>query len=405
MKGLSTWMADHDRALAKLELGSVIALPLLFLLMALVKAQPFVDDTPILIGPNGDLVPGGGDDWFWYKIHAVKIVKEGLAEASFGKYIYTNHGFLYNYFVAGIFKIFGENTSFVYVAQTFLVGLTVPVLYLLIRGRVSRIAAITFIVLAGFQLYVDYFRSLSFLLMSENLFMSLFAVTFCAYGWAFARRSHVGALIAGILLGLTVLSRMSALVAALGVIVVGAAYFRFNRVPVRRTMNLAVAVGFVLAMSLFPLREYFATGQPDIDIFLVKHGWDVPPANLLEWPAYYAARWLFVLGIPQFQAIYDPGIISYRLRPHWTAAWLALIGYFITRFTWRRIPELWEVSMFVFLGLYISAYTFVSTIENYGGRSISVALPLVAVFAALFVNDLFGGRLPPRGERISAPAR
>ncbi len=408
MTRLRAWQAAHERALARLELGLVVAMPLLFLVAALIKAHPFVDDTPLLVSPTGELLPGNGDDWFSYKIHAINILRGGLAEPAIGKYVFTVHGFLYNYFVAGIFAIFGVNTSVVYVVQTALVGASPSILYAairLIRGRIPHLAAIAFILVAAGQLYIDYFRYLSFFLMSENLFLFLFSVTFLAYAWAFGRRSHAGAVAAGILLGLTVLSRISANVAALGVIAVAPAYFLFyRRGSARLTMTLALAAGFLLAMSLFPLREYAATGQPDLDVFLVKHGWDTPPAELSEWPGYYGARWLFVFGIPQWLAVYDPGIIDYRVRPHWMVECVGVIGYLVTRFTWRRVPDLREFVMLTFLTLYLSAYVFVSTIENYGGRSISVALPLAAVFGAFLLCELLGDPIPKRSGPVGAGA-
>lgn len=395
---LRAWLVDHEGFLVRLELGLAICIPLLFLLLAVLRARPFVDDTPILIGPHGELLPGNGDDWFTYKIHALNILSGGLAEPNFGRFVFTVHGFLYNYFVAGIFKVSGVNTSYVYVIQTFLVGSSPSILYVtarLVRFRFAHLAAIAFFLLASAQLYIDYFRYLSFLLMSENLFLPLFAVSLCAYAWAFRRRSRIGAFVAGILLGLTVLSRLSDFYPALGVLLVAPAYFLLKRrLAPPLSLSVAITIGFALAMALFPLREYVATGTPDVDVFLVKHGFDTPPAQLVEWPAYYGARLAFVFGIPQWLAVYDRGIADFRVHPHWIVIWLGVIGYLASRLRWRRLPDLAELTMLVFLGLYTGAYTFVGALENYGGRSVSVILPLAAVFGAFLLDDLIRNRVP-----------
>jgi 4-amino-4-deoxy-L-arabinose transferase-like glycosyltransferase len=404
---VGVWLATHDHLLARLESGLVIATPLLFLLLALIKAYPFVDDIPLLTGPKGELLPAGGDDWYTYKIHAIKILNEGLAEPSFGSYVRTVHGFLYNYFVAAIFAIAGVNTSIVYVVQTFLIGGSVSLLYLtvrLIRGRLPPIAAIALIVTAAAQLLIDYYRSLSFLLLSESLFLFLVSVTFFLYAWAYQQHGQAAAFVAGIALGLTVLSRTSALTAALGVIAVGFLYARADRRAAPLALSALLVAGFLLAMSLLPLREYAATGQPSLALITDPGGIDPPPSQLSEWPGHYASRLLYVFGFPQWLAVYDPAISVYRPRLYWSVIWIGVLAYIVSRFLWRRLPDIREGAMLVFLVLFISAHTFLSVPQNYGGRYISVGLPLAAVFGALFLAELLShGNRDRRAPAVPGP--
>jgi len=380
------WLAAHDRALGRWERALAVAIPVVFLGLAIVRAWPFVDDVP--------LDRFVGDDWWTYKTYGHTILREGLAMPSVGPYVAKVHGFLYSYFVAGVFAIFGENTAFVYILQSFMVGASVSLLYLPLRERLSHAGAIGFLVAASVLMYIDFFRSLSFLLLSESLYVFLLSVFLVAYLAAFKRGSHVTAFVAGIVLGLAVLSRTSALAAAFGVLGAGVAYVLLRRGSARPTVALALAAGFAASMGLLPLREYAATGRAEFDLITHTADWIKPPTEPLAFAEFFARRVLFTLGFTSF--LTD----EYRFRPHWFLIWIGFFGWAVSRFWWRRAPDFREVATVVFLALYFGPIIFFADPVNYGGRYISVGLPFALMLATAVVDDLLFPSLGrSRGDR------
>src|ERR1044072_9386128 len=80
-----------------------------FLALALYRAFPFID--------NVNASTSAGDDWLLYKQYAISILHDGLLiPARQGTY-YEPAGFIYNYFVAAVFALAGENSTYVYLLQ------------------------------------------------------------------------------------------------------------------------------------------------------------------------------------------------------------------------------------------------------------------------------------------------
>ena len=342
------------------------SLPILFLLIAIAQAWPFGDDVP-LDGPQGD-------DWYFYRKLAASIMSGGLSIPAIGSYVLVPHGFLYPYFLAGIFSVFGDRASIAYVAQATLAGVSGMLLWSLVRRRSEPVAGIVFVIAMGVVLYLDFVRRLSFKLLSENLFLPLFAVFLVVLARAYDRRSHAGAVVAGMLLGLAVLSRTSITAAALGIVVLACIYG-----PARRegsvTWGLALAAGFVAAMCLLPLREYVAIGRPNFDLILNNGDWVPAPEGIAARAAYYGRRVMFTLGATGFV------MEEFRFRPHWFAIWCGVAAYIVAQVRAREWPSIWEAAVVIFLPLYLAPVIMVAGIENYGGRMVAVAIPFAAALA------------------------
>lgn len=367
-----------------------LAIPLGFLLIAVARAWPFTDDVPFE-GPQGD-------DWYFYKKLATSIVEGGLTMPGIESYVLVPHGFLYNYFVAAVFAVFGTATSYVYVVQTLLAGLACSLLWMAVRRRLTPAGGVATLVLTGVVVYVDFVRGLAFRLLSESLFLFLMAAFLAALGSADDRRSRARVFAAGVLLGLAVLSRTSTIVAGLGILAgyLAAALWR----PRERAATTALLVaGFVLAMGLLPLREYAATGRANVDLITNTGDWVRPPAGLAAMADYYARRAVFALGVPEFV------LPDYRPRPHWLLMWLGVAGYLIALVRKRRWPDAVERCVLLFLPLYLGPVLLVAGIENYGGRMVAVAMPFAAVLAARFAGDVATGRSDAETQRRTQAAK
>lgn len=376
----------------RLEAALASAIPLVFLAVALIRVWPFADDVPF-DGPQGD-------DWYFYKTLAASIVQGGLTMPGIESYVLVPHGFLYNYFVAAVFAVCGINTAYVYVAQAFLVGAACSLLWMAVRRQVTPSGGLLTLALTGIVVYLDFVRGLAFRLLSESLFVCLLAACLAALKSADDRRSRRRAAGAGALLGLAVLSRTSAVVAALGILAgysAAALRTRRDRLP----LAALLVFGFTVAMSLLPLREYAATGRPNLDLITNAGDWVRPPEGLAAMADYYGRRVLFMLGVPEL--VYP----DYRPRPHWLLIWLGAAGYLRALVRLRRRPDTVEQAVLLFLPLYLGPVLLVAGIENYGGRMVAAAMPFAAVLAARFVGDVTGepGGRTMGSQRETRPRR
>jgi len=375
------WANAHEDRIRAVTAVLAAALPILFLLAALVQAAPFVDDVP--------LDSREGDDWVSYKLFAHSVYRDGLSmpvmAGAYGAQEGTVHGFLYIYFVAGVFAVFGENSSFVYVVQSALIGAAASLVHLGWRRVLSPLAALAVLLGAALLAFADIYRSIGFRLLSENLFVFLLAATFAAYVEAHWRRSAWLATGAGILLGLAVLSRTNFLVAGLCLLAAAAAYARIRAAGV--AIPAMLGIGFAVGMLPLPLRELAATGAPDLILLKPNPGDLYPPptGSIGELVEHYVRRVLFTIG---FTTAQEPG---YRWRPHWLLLWSGALAWLI----WRvRRPRLDPPETFALLVIvtYLGPVIALSYPSNYGARMITVALPIVLGLAILGFDRWARGR-------------
>ena len=372
------WCADHDRPLARLNLAVAISIPVLFLVLGYLRAIPFIDD--VALNSNE------GDDWLSYKILSHSILRDGLTMPVLGAYAKTVHGFLYNYFLAGVFFVFGENSTYAYVVQSLLLGASVPIFAMLVWRRLSRIGLLLLLIVSALYVYVDLYRNIGFRLLSENLFVFLFAVAIVAYVQSQEERARWWSLASGLLLGIAILTRTSAVAFAVVLLVAGALWALRTRRPL--LVPALAAIGFVAGMSLLPLREWAATGRPDIDLILHTGDWVVPPTDSVgAFLLHYARRTAFTLGFTQVLQE------AYSFRPYWLVIWIGFFGYLADLIRRRRRLELWELSLLLYLFFYLGPVIALGYPDNYGARMVVIAVPTVIMLAAVYADRLVRGRV------------
>lgn len=368
-----TWLEERDAALRLVAQALVFLIPLLYLAIGLLRAAPFVDDVPI------DSTEG--DDWVTYKTYAHSILTGGLTMPILGPYAGTVHGFLYNYFLAGLFFLFSENSSYVYVVQSFLLGASVSLFFLSVRQHLSRPGTIALLICMAVYLYLDLYRYLAFRLLSENLTIFLTAAFLLAAVRAYARPGPVRAALAGILLGTLVLGRTSLVGAGMALVLAGVAYAALSR----RTLlpaALVLAVAFALTMGLLPLREYAATGRPELDLITSTHDWIRPPTDSVgSFVEHYVRRALFTFGFATTLSA------DYRPRPQWMLPWVLFAGYLLHLIRRRRTPALWEWVCLIFVVFYLGPVVLAGDPVNYGGRMLVVGMPLVLLLGVSWADE------------------
>jgi hypothetical protein len=341
-------------------------LPLAFLVLGAMRAYPFIDDVPVPMPTP--------DDWHTYKEMALSVIHGGLSiPALTTTYANIPHGFLYVYFLALIFVVFGVNSTYVYVVQSLIVGLSISLTYVAVRRRLTPAGGLAFLVALTGLMYVDVFRHLTFKLLSENLYFLLSPIFLLLLFRSIDEpERRLEPLLAGVTLGLILLVRPNFTASAglvVGALCIYAGYGGNYRLPVLLLMGVAIGVSGVL------VRNYAATGRPTIDIVTSTWDWLMPwkmsPSQFVET---YVPRSLFVFGWPRLMAP------SFRLRPHWMLIWVLWASYPIVKLIRRERLEVWETFLYLYVAGYIGAVLFIPMdITSYGGRMIVAILPLALV--------------------------
>jgi hypothetical protein len=380
-----------ERARPDYGLRLALAVPVLFLALGLWRAAPFVDD----VSPATSV----GDDWLSYKRWAESVLRDGWSIPALpGAYAVVPRGFLYVYFVAGVFAVAGVNSSFVYVAQSALLGAAVTLWYVAFRRRLAP--GLGMVLLAGLTLlaFVDFFRALTFRLLSENLFVVVAALFWCLLpagpAW---RRSRL--FWAGLVLGLSVLARPSTIMAAAAVAVVLGAHSVWTR---RDWMSpLVFCLGALLGVGPAILRDFASTGELGFRLVSDTRDWnriwEAPAADFL---ATLGSRAAFAFGWTSLM------VPDFRIRPHWMLLWAGT-----ALFCWRRLrsragASWWDAALVLYVACFIGPVVLVADITSYGGRMIVIVLPMLLYLSLRAVEDTgVAARIVPRRDAARVPER
>lgn len=356
------------------------------------------------------------DDYEEYHYYAVDVVEHGLAMRTSPAPYVRPAGFLFIYFVALCYSLFGVHPPVVFVVQSAMLGGSVALLFLAFRRGLSAPAQIVLLGgLAAFA-FLDMGRHYALQLFSENLLIFGLAL-FCylaRLGFVDHRRwARIAALA---VLGAIPLVRPNALLfvpAALAWLAI-----RRRGPRVWRDMALGI-VGLAAVLSLMGLRNYAAGGgwvtfTPTAWFMLdvPGYGYQLPGAETVLGPVVrregalavarlaahavwhdpvrvvpeYARRILFVAG---FVPLKQPGL---RYRPHWTLMWAGLGVALAWRLRRGPRPGPMLELLFVWLVTYLGPLVVMSSIDNYGFRYVVPGvLPAVAGAVVLAAARRSGG--------------
>ncbi len=356
-----------------------LAIPATFLALEALRGYPFADDSATYLEK---------DDWYDYRRLAESVLDGGLTIPALPENYWRPGGFLYVYLVAGLMRLFGRNSAFIYLVQSALLGLSVVVLDRGFARRLSAPARLAYLALAVSFLYVDVFRHYTNRLLSENLILVLLPLALALLVRAHERPSAGHGLLAGVALGAAILTRPNLLPLGLAGAALLIAY-PGSRDHTGRTVA-ALLGGAVGVVGLMVLRNYSVTGQLGAAIFTDTSHWIHPDPSgqlgLLErsWTAveHYGRRLLFMLG---WLPIIEP---SYRVRPHWLVMWAGVAFFAVT--AWRRPVAFWEALLLVSSVVYLVPQVAVGHVANYGFRSAFPVVPLALLLAVRGVERAMG---------------
>lgn len=348
------------------------------LAIALVRAYPFNDDVNPTIS--------AGNDWLTYKANALSILRDGLSMPRVAGSYARPGGFLYNYFVAGVFALTSVNSKHVYLAQTVLLGLSVGLMTLAFKAYLNQLTPIYFLLLAV-PYSLEVFFVYTFRLLSENLVIFLLAL-FCFCGLAaFRKRSVALAVVTGVIAGLCALCRPNLILLPFSTALL---FLLYVKGKVRILVAAVFLAASILTFGLLPLRNYVVTKQASLSALTYTGDWEKPDVDFsapltagkltraaVTSLGFYGRRVLFCFGLTTFRQF---DLSPYWLRPHWIIMWA---GAFL--FCWQRLkqrrPEFWEAFAMTFVLFYLTPLIAVAQIHNYGVRMIVPVLPMLLLMA------------------------
>lgn len=368
---------DWDSLFRAAAAGLALMVPLLFLALGVMRAYPFVDDV--------SAANSAGDDWLTYKTLALSVVNGGVAmPGASGPYAAIPHGFLYVYFLALLFSLFGVNSAYVYVVQSFLCGISVSLTYAAVRRKFSLAVGLLFLVALAGLMYVDVYRAISFRLLSENLYFPLSAAALYFVLPLFdatPKRKMAYSFLAGLALGLIVLTRPSFILSAAAVLSVIFVHSRLRGGTLR--VPLAAALGGIAGVSGNLVRDYLASGRATFAIVSDTRDWiriwNLPPATFAQ---ALASRVMFATGIPQLLNS------SYHRATHWMVLWAAFVIYLPWKLLTKRPVRAWEAVLYAYVLCYILPVIAVADIFSYGGRMVSTILPVLLILCFCLVEEV-----------------
>jgi hypothetical protein len=357
---------------------ATLGLLVLFVLLWCFRAYPFVDDV--------NEVSAAGNDWLTYKLNALSILRSGLSMPHITGNYHLPGGFLYNYFVAAIFLVGGENSTHVYLVQAILLALSVGITTLAFRPVLNERAVTIYFLALAVIAFVDVFWFYTFRLLSENLVFFLLAAFYLLLMRAVERKSIFLMSLAGAVFGLCALCRQNLLL--LGPIAAVLLFVYLKGTPRRVLLTLSFVFWFCLFFSPLPLRNYAVTGEASIPVvrYTVERfesnpatksaaAGESPLKKSLTTVAYYSKRIAFCLGITT--ALNLP---AYYLKPHWLLIWfgaLVYVGRKLRLGNWA----FWEAFAVTFILAYLEPLIAVADISNYGVRMIVPVMPVVLLLA------------------------
>jgi hypothetical protein len=366
---------------------ATIILLLLFLSLALFRAYPFID--------NVNAATSTGDDWLLYKQYAVSILHDGLLIRAHPGTYYEPAGFIYNYFIAAVFWLAGENSSYVYLVQAALLALSVGLMTIAFKPYLPGQAVLIYWAGLALTLFLDVFLVYTFKLLSENLVLFLLPIFYLTILRTFETKSRLLAACAGLVLGLCSLCRPNIVLIGPAAAILLLIYLKHQ--PGRAAIVLTFLLCFLAVISLLPLRNYLVANEVRVPIDPYKSHNMRKALGIYE-PATPPAPSVVALNAVKLYArliLFSSGLTFLELpprwlRPHWTLMWA---GTFV--FAWRvfkrRRLEFWEALALGFIILYLGPLIVLMNIKSYGFRMI---LPVVPVILLLAVQGLASRLLP-----------
>ena len=330
------------------------------------------------------------DDWDRYFSNAIDIKNNGLLIQNIEENYLLPSGFLYNYFLAFCFLLFGVNITVVYFIQSAILGFSIAITFIVFKDFMSKNISWIFLFSMIVFAFVDIFKHYTFRLLSENLVLLTIPLFLLFLKKALLLNNNKKTLyfITGLFLGISVLIRPNIFPFSLVFLSLVLMFIILNKTQLLSYFYLTAS--YLIIMSLLPLRNYFVTGElaflPVDGNFLDYIKRENPISfteNFLNFLQFYYNKIIYIFG---FLPNLEP---KFNYRPHWMIMWL---GYFIYIYSAiKRIVKerSFEIFIHVFIFMFYFIILLIAPITDYGFRIIIPSLFLVLGFSIIGYKKLY----------------
>lgn len=318
------------------------------------------------------------DDWGRYAAYASDIKQNGVLLPLVQGAYYAPAGFLYNYFLAACFLIFGENPLPVYFIQSLFLGLSVYFLYRTFRDKMKPLFSFLFLLLMTAYAYLDIFKYYTFRLLSENLALLTVSLFFFCFISGFEKNKMAHRFLSAVFLGLTVLTRPNIFPFALLVICVLCYMAIKKQIQIKQLVFFGavffMSMSFLLVRNLLSVNVFsFLPGEGMLFVSdFIKH-----PGN------YYLLFFNKIRFCFGFLYVLNP---VFQWRPHWTFMWLGYFMYLFLKIKYRDKTCLWELVTHFYIVVYFLTLIFFTQVESYGFRMLLPLNFIVLLFSVMFLD-------------------
>jgi hypothetical protein len=366
--------------------------------------RPLVEDVVTI--PVSDVIRGHRmDDWERYKTLALDILDHGPSMPSLQENYYTPGGFLYCYFVAGVYAMLGRNSALVYVVQAMLLPLAIALWFIVGRRVLTPPLALAYPLLTAVLLYRNMYADLTFRLLSENLVMPLIPLAVLAFIAARERDSVALHALSGVLTGIVALTRQNLEFVIPLLALVALLYGRGDR-RARIVSACAFIGGAIAGLAPLAIRNGVVTGHFTI---ASQRQWRLVPK-----PAWFRGRATPLLRLFGERALYCLGILSPRvshgvvwaINKQFLLASVAALAQLLLALRTRRLPFIDALCAAWLLAAYIP-FVALPSLGGYGMRFQWPTAPLVVLLACRLVDRYaarYAGRYADQASaRVTQP--
>lgn len=314
-------------------------------------------------------VLAGVDDWNRYARFGVDIVENGLEISSLHSVYLYPAGFLYNYFLAACFAIFGYQLLPIYLLQSCLLGISLALIYFIFRTYFSKKQAYLLLISLIFFGFFDVFKSYSFRLISENLVLFTLSCFFYFLQKWFKYKRVKEILLVSFFGICSLFIRPNTLVFFVGLLPI-IAYHCYDTKRLRLQFIAFFGLTSLLFFMLF-LRNYVAVGEFQflpVDGRFTDYFFMYNPHNFendtVSFFLHFPKKIVFIMG---YLPILNE---SFSIRPHW---FILYGGFtiFMYLFIRNRIKmDVFQKCVLLFCFLFLGTLIGVGEIQNYGFRLI-----------------------------------
>ena len=346
-------------------------------------------------GPTITEAVGGVDDWNRYARQALDIKHHGILIESVKAPYFGPGGFLYNYFIALFFIVFGDTLAPIFFAQTILICLSVATIFWTFKDFMSKPTQFLFLPALFVFATADVFVNYSHKLLAESLGLFLFSMYVYTSVKSIRLHQNRALLLSTFFICMTTLVRPSMMpFLPLHIGLIFLTQVRNKRLSWQRIVQHSALIA--VSLAIIPMRNFFVAGEWT---FLPTEG-SFNTIQQLQNSSfnYLVLKMAFCLGyLPPLNPVF-------KIRFHWLIMWAGYFYFCYYQIRNLKTARFWEVSLHAFIVSYLIISVVFVTVQSYGYRSM-LLINFVVLGFSFMGFDVFIRRVHSVKKVIEKPTR